>query len=351
MTTKIKSYAALVEKAKLVPHNFEQRIMREDDVIIDVMYCGVCHSDIHQVNNDWGGAIYPIVPGHEVLGRVAKIGSKVSKFKEGDLVAVGCMVDSCQHCNPCEKDMEQYCDEMPTFTYSSKDRIDGTTTYGGYAEQIISREAFVLKVPTNLDTKSVAPILCAGITMWSPLRKWNVKKGDNVAIVGLGGLGHMGIKLAKALGANVTLFSRSKGKEADAKELGASEIIISTDDAQMASVSGKFDLIIDTVPYNHDLNPYVNTLKVDGTLVLVGHLGSMDDMLDSAHLVMKRKAVAGSMIGGIKETQELLNFCGKHNIVADCEIINIQDINTAYERMLKSDVKYRFVIDMESIKA
>lgn len=351
MTTKIKSYAALVEKAKLVPHNFEQRIMREDDVIIDVMYCGVCHSDIHQVNNDWGGAIYPIVPGHEVLGRVAKIGSKVSKFKEGDLVAVGCMVDSCQHCNPCEKDMEQYCDEMPTFTYSSKDRIDGTTTYGGYAEQIISREAFVLKVPTNLDTKSVAPILCAGITMWSPLRKWNVKKGDNVAIVGLGGLGHMGIKLAKALGANVTLFSRSKGKEADAKELGASEVVISTDDAQMASVSGKFDLIIDTVPYNHDLNPYVNKLKVDGTLVLVGHLGDMDGMLNSAQLVMKRKTVAGSMIGGIKETQELLDFCGKHNIVADCEIINIKDINTAYERMLKSDVKYRFVIDMGSIKA
>lgn len=346
----IKSYAALEAKGKLVPHNFEQRTMREDDVIIDVMYCGVCHSDIHQVNNDWGGAIFPIVPGHEVVGKVAKVGSSVTKFKEGDLVAVGCMVDSCQHCNPCKNDLEQYCDEMPTFTYTSHDRIDGTVTYGGYAEQLISREKFVLSVPTNLDTKSVAPILCAGVTMWSPLMNWKVKAGDNVAIVGLGGLGHMGIKLAKALGANVTLFSRSKGKETDAKELGASEVVISTDSTQMESVKGKFDLIIDTVPYNHDLNPYIDTLSVDGTLVLVGHLGNMDGMLNSAPMVMKRKAVAGSMIGGIKETQELLDFCGKHNIVADCEIIDIQDINNAYERMLKSDVKYRFVIDLKSIQ-
>lgn len=351
MTVKVKSYAALSEKGALVPHNFDQRAMRDDDVIIDIMYCGVCHSDIHQVNNDWGGAIFPIVPGHEVVGKVSKIGSKVTNFKEGDLVAVGCMVDSCQHCNPCKNDLEQYCDEMPTFTYASKDRIDGTVTYGGYSEQLISREKFVLKVPTNLETKFVAPILCAGITMWSPLRNWNVKSGSNVAIVGLGGLGHMGIKLAKALGANVTLFSRSAGKEADAKALGASEVVISTDTNQMEKVKGKFDLIIDTVPYNHDLNPYVDTLKVDGTLVLVGHLGSMDGMLNSAPMVMKRKTVAGSMIGGIKETQELLDFCGKHNIVSDCEIINIQDINKAYERMMKSDVKYRFVIDMESLKA
>ncbi len=347
----IKSYASLEAKGKLVPHNFEQRKMRDDDVIINVMYCGICHSDIHQVNNDWGGSIYPIVPGHEIVGTVAKVGSKVSKFKEGDLVAVGCLVDSCQNCNSCKNDLEQYCIEGPTSTYTSRDRIDGTVTYGGYAEQLISREKFVLKVPKNLDTKAVAPILCAGITMWSPLRNWNIKAGNNVAIIGLGGLGHMGIKLAKALGANVTLFSRSKGKEADAKELGASDVVISTDSSQMETVKGKFDLIIDTVPYSHDLNPYVATLKVNGTLVLVGHLGSMDGMLNSVPLLMQRRAVAGSIIGGIKETQELLDFCGKHNIVSDVEIINIQDINDAYTRVIKSDVKYRFVIDMKSIKA
>lgn len=346
----IKSYAALEEKGKLVSYNFEQRKMREDDVIIDVMYCGVCHSDIHHVNGDWRKEKYPIVPGHEIVGKIAKIGSSVTKFKEGDLVAIGCMIDSCQHCNPCSQDLEQYCDETPTFTYGSTDRIDGTVTYGGYSEQIIAREKFVLQVPTNLDTKAVAPLLCAGITMWSPLKNWNIKSGDNVAIVGLGGLGHMGLKLAKALGANVTLFSRSANKQADAKALGADEVVISEDKSQMEDISGKFDLIIDTVPYEHDLNPYIATLKIDGTLVLVGYLGDMSGMINSAPMVAKRKSVAGSVIGGLKETQEMLDFCGKHNILPEVEMINIQDINKAYERLLKSDVKYRFVIDMASIQ-
>ncbi|MDR0483743.1 MAG: NAD(P)-dependent alcohol dehydrogenase [Alphaproteobacteria bacterium] len=350
--SKVKAYAALEEKGKLVPWEFEQRPMRENDVIIDILYAGICHSDIHNVNGDWGSNKdnFPMVPGHEIVGKVVKVGSSVSKFKVGDLAAIGCMVDSCQHCNPCEHDLEQYCENGATLTYHSKDRIDGSTTYGGYSQQIISREEFVLKVPSNLDLKAVAPILCAGITTWSPLRHWNIKKGDNVAVIGLGGLGHMAIKLAHALGANVSLFSRSPNKEKDAKDLGANEVIISTNEVKMQSVKGKFDLIIDTVPYKHDLKPYINTLSVNGTLVIVGYLGDADDILNTVPLIMGRKSVAGSVIGGIKETQELLDFCGKHNIVSEVEMINIQDINTAYERMMKSDVKYRFVIDINSLK-
>lgn len=284
------------------------------------------------------------------MGRVTKVGSEVTKFKAGDLAAVGCMVDSCKTCDNCKQDLEQFCLNGFTGTYNGKDRHSGGHTFGGYSEKVVVDEHFVLKVPENLDLAAVAPILCAGITTWSPLRHWKVKEGSKVAVVGLGGLGHMALKLAHALGAEVTLFSRSAGKTEEAKSLGADAVIISTDPVQMDSVKSKFDLIIDTVPYVHDLNPYVQTLHTSGTLVLVGFLGNLEPMLNTAPLVLGRKSIAGSLIGGIAETQELLDFCGQHNIVSEIELIKMQDINLAYERMLKSDVRYRFVIDMQSLK-
>ncbi|HEX5518943.1 MAG TPA: NAD(P)-dependent alcohol dehydrogenase, partial [Candidatus Nitrosocosmicus sp.] len=280
------------------------------------------------------------------------VGQNVTGFKQGDHVGVGCMVDSCQHCTACKQGLEQYCEEGPIFTYNSKDKIDKVTTFGGYSQKIIVPQNFVLRIPKSLDLKGAAPLLCAGITTWSPLRHWKIGKGSNVGVVGLGGLGHMAIKLAKALGANVTLFSRSQGKEQDARRLGADNVVISTDVEQMRSINNKFALIIDTVPYVHDVNQYLPSLSFDGTLVLVGFPGTLDNPpLNTVPLVMKRKSVAGSDIGGIAETQELLDFCSEHGIISDIEIIKIQDINEAYKRMLKSDVKYRFVIDMTSFKA
>lgn len=315
------------------------------------MYCGVCHSDLHTARNDWGGTIYPAVPGHEIVGRITQVGSAVTKFKVGDLAAVGCLVDSCKHCSSCEQDLEQYCLEGSTGTYNSADKfIPSQRTYGGYAESVVVDQHFVLKVPENLDAAAVAPLLCAGITTYSPLKHWNAGPGKKVAVIGLGGLGHMAIKLAKGLGATVSLFSRSASKIQDAKELGADHVIISTDEAQMEAVAGEFDLIIDTVPYVHDVNPYVQTLAISGTLVLVGYLGGLEPILNTVPMIMGRRSVAASLIGGIAETQEMLDFCGAHNIVSDIELIRMQDINTAYERMLKSDVKYRFVIDMASLK-
>jgi len=351
MTINVLGYAAQSAKEDLAPHRFERRDPRPDDVVIEVLYCGVCHSDLHTARNDWGWTTYPIVPGHEIIGRVLEVGANVTRFKAGDAVGVGCMVDSCHHCKPCEKGEEQYCKEGSTFTYGGQDRHDHTTTQGGYSEQIIVSDRFVLKVPESLDLQGAAPLLCAGITTWSPLRHWKVGPGSQVAVVGLGGLGHMGLKLAKALGAEVTLFTRSKGKEADARRLGADRIVLSTDAAQMATVQDRFDLIIDTVPYVHDLNPYLPTLATDGTLVLVGYLGGLEPLLNSTPMVLGRKSVAGSLIGGIAETQEMLDFCGEHGITSDVEVIRMQDINGAYERLLKSDVKYRFVIDMASLKA
>jgi len=318
--------------------------------VIDILFCGVCHSDLHQAHNDWGGSIYPMVPGHEIIGRVVGVGSQVTRFKLGDPVGIGCMVDSCQHCTPCKKGLEQYCEEVATFTYNSIDRHDNTPTYGGYSDKIVVSDKFVVKIPEGLDMKGAAPLLCAGITTYSPLRHWQVSKGSNVAVIGLGGLGHMALKLAKAMGADVTLFTRSPGKEEDARRLGADKVVLSTDQSQMASVNGQFDLIIDTVPNVHDLNPYLPSLALDGTLVLVGYLGGLEPMLNTVPLILGRKSVAGSVIGGIAETQEMLDFCGKHNITSDIEEIKIQDINAAYQRMLKSDVKYRFVIDMASLK-
>ena len=330
--------------------HFVRRDPREDDVVIDILYSGVCHSDLHTARNDWGGTVYPTVPGHEIVGRVVAVGTGVTQFKVGDAVGVGCMVDSCQSCGACARGWEQYCERGMTGTYNSSDRVDGSPTQGGYAEHIVVRQEFVLKMPEGLDLKGAAPLLCAGITTWSPLRHWKVGPGSKVAVVGLGGLGHMALKLAKALGAEVTLFSRSAGKEDDAKRLGADRVVISTEKDQMKAVRGQFDLILDTVPYAHDLNPYTATLATNGTLVLVGFLGLQEPAVNTVPLILGRKSVAGSVIGGIAETQEMLDFCGQHGITSDVEMIAMQNINEAYERMLKSDVKYRFVIDMASLK-
>jgi alcohol dehydrogenase (NADP+) len=349
-TKNSKAFGAESAQAPLKEMNIQRREVTPTDIEIEILYCGVCHSDLHTVRNDWGGTVYPVVPGHEIVGRITKIGDQVTKLKVGDMGAVGCLVDSCGECDSCEHGHEQYCRNGHTLTYNGPDKYLGGVTYGGYSERIIVDERFVLKVPTNLDLPAVAPLLCAGITTWSPLRHWGVNKGSKVAVVGLGGLGHMAIKLANGLGAEVTLFSRTPNKKEDALNLGAQHVVISTNEEQMESVKGKFDLIIDTVPYVHDINPYVTTLNYNGTLVLVGYLGDLNPMLNTVPLIMGRKSVAGSVIGGIAETQELLDFCGEHNIVSDIEIINIQDINAAYERMLKSDVKYRFVIDMASLK-
>lgn len=344
-------YAAHSPTDALVPYHFERREPRADDVVIEILYCGVCHSDLHQARDDWGGSIYPMVPGHEIVGRVLATGPEVSRFQPGDRVAVGCMVDSCRHCAPCEEGLEQYCEEGATFTYNGIDRHDHTPTQGGYSEKIVVSDRFVLKVPDGLDLAAAAPLLCAGITTWSPLRHWEVGPGTRLAVVGLGGLGHMALKLGKALGADVTLFTRSPGKEEDALRLGAHRVVLSTDADQMAAVNGQFDVILDTVPCAHDLNPYLPTLSLDGTLVLVGYLGGLEPALGTVPLILGRKSVAGSLIGGIPETQEMLDFCGEHGITSDIEMIDIQDINGAYERMLKSDVKYRFVIDLASLKA
>ena len=349
-TTQVKAFGTEAPDAALQQMNIERRNVTPKDVEIEILFCGVCHSDLHTARNDWGGTIYPAVPGHEIVGKVRSVGAEVSKFKVGDLVGVGCIVDSCKTCDSCKQDLEQYCLNGFTGTYNGKDKHLGKQTFGGYSEKVTVNEEFVLHIPKNLDLAAAAPLLCAGVTTWSPLKHWNVKEGSKVAVVGLGGLGHMAIKLAKGLGASVTLFSRTPNKIADAKELGADEVVISTDDSQMKAVAGKFDLIIDTVPYVHDINSYVATLNISGTLVLVGYLGPLEPFLNSVPMILGRKSVAGSVIGGIAETQEMLDFCGKHNIVSEIEMINMQDINASYERMLKSDVKYRFVIDMASLK-
>lgn len=349
-TTPVKAYGTEAADADLKEMNINRRAVTSKDIEIEILYCGVCHSDLHTARNDWGFSVYPVVPGHEIVGKVTKVGSEVTKLKVGDLAGVGCLVDSCHTCDSCKNDLEQYCLTGFTGTYGSADKHLGGYTYGGYSQKIVVDEHFVLKVPSNLNLAAVAPLLCAGITTWSPLRHWKVTKGSKVAVVGLGGLGHMAIKLAKGLGAEVTLFSRTPDKEKDALTLGADAVIISTDSNQMNSVNGKFDLIIDTVPYVHDINPYVGTLNINGTLVLVGYLGGLEPFLNTVPMILGRKSVAGSVIGGIAETQEMLDFCGEHNIVSEIEIIKMQDINNAYERMLKSDVRYRFVIDMASLQ-
>lgn len=349
-TFTVKAFGTESATADLKEMNIERREITAKDIEIDILYCGVCHSDLHTARNDWGGSVYPVVPGHEIVGRVARIGNEVSGFKEGDLVAVGCMVDSCGTCDSCQQDLEQYCLNGFTGTYNGHDKHSGGHTFGGYSQKVVVDEHFVLKVPENLDPAAVAPLLCAGITTWSPLRHWKVGPGSKVAVIGLGGLGHMAIKLAKGLGAEVTLFSRTPEKTEDARQLGADHVVISTDHTQMDTVKGKFDLIIDTVPYEHDINPYMQTLHLNGTLVLVGFIGEFqENEVSTRPMIFQRRSVAGSLIGGIAETQELLDFCGEKGIVAEIELIKIQEINEAYERMLRSDVKYRFVIDMKSL--
>lgn len=349
MPLTIRGYAAQSASTPLAPFRFERRDPRADDVVIDILYCGICHTDLHQARDEWGSSIYPMVPGHEIIGRVSAIGPDVTAFKRGDIVGVGCMVDSCRHCDACAEGLEQYCAEGATFTYNSKDRQDGRPTFGGYSERIVVSDKFVLRIPASLDPASAAPLLCAGITTWSPLRHWKIGKHSKVAVVGLGGLGHMGLKFARALGAEVTLFTRSPSKEGEARRLGADHVVLSTDRAQMTAVSGQFDFILDTVPHQHDLNPYLATLKRDGTLVLVGLLDPIEPPLAASQLIRHRRSVAGSLIGGIAETQQMLDFCASHGIASDIELIDIQHVDQAYERMLKSDVRYRFVIDLATL--
>ena len=349
-TSSIKAFGTQSPKDDLKEIKIERRAVTDNDIEIEILYCGVCHSDLHTARNDWGGTVYPAVPGHEIVGKVTSVGANVTKLKVGDYAAVGCLVDSCRTCASCKEDLEQYCLNGAVGTYNGKDKYFGTQTFGGYSEKVVVDEHFVLKVPANLNLAAAAPLLCAGITTWSPLKHWKVGKGSKVAVVGLGGLGHMAIKLAKGLGAEVTLFSRTPSKTQDALELGADAVVISSDEQQMKAVGGKFDLIIDTVPYVHDVNPYISTLSVSGTIVLVGYLGPLEPIINTVPMVLGRKSIAGSLIGGLAETQQMLDFCGAHNIVSEIEIINMQDINAAYERMLKSDVRYRFVIDMSSLK-
>ncbi|UYG09154.1 NAD(P)-dependent alcohol dehydrogenase [Halomonas sp. M4R1S46] len=345
-----RAYAAHAADQPLAPFGFERRQPRPDDVAIEILYCGVCHSDLHFARNDWGMTRFPLVPGHEIVGRVTAVGDEVSQFRVGDRVGVGCMVDSCRHCQPCRDGVEQFCLEGFTMTYGSDDRQDGSFTQGGYADQIVVSEPFVLRMPEGIDLASAAPILCAGITTYSPLRHYGVEAGHRVGVIGMGGLGHMGVKLAKALGAEVTVFTRSEAKVEEARRHGADHVVVSTDAAQMDAVAERFDFMLDTVPVQHDLNPYLAALKYDGTHILVGLLDPIEPAIEGFNLVFKRRVLAGSLIGGIEETQELLDFCAEHDIRCDIETIDIQDINTAFERMEKGDVRYRFVIDMASLK-
>ena len=348
-TYKTAGYAAQSATTPLAPFSFERREPGPKDVQIEILYCGVCHSDLHTARNEWTNTIYPVVPGHEIVGRVSKVGSQVKKFKAGDAAGVGCLVYSCGHCENCKDGLENYCEQGLGGTYNSEDNHLGGMTYGGYSRSIVVDEAFVLQIPKNLDLAATAPLLCAGITTYSPLRHWRVGKGQKVGVVGLGGLGHMGLKLAHAMGAHVVLFTTSANKIEDAKRLGADEVVLTKDASQMEKHVNTFDFILDTVSADHDVNAYLNLLKRDATMVLVG-APEKPVPVAAFSLIPKRRQFAGSMIGGLPETQEMLDFCAEHNIVSDIEIIPIQKINEAYERMLKSDVKYRFVIDMASLK-
>ncbi len=346
------AYAAFDKSSALGPFTFERREPLATDVQLDVLFCGVCHSDLHTAKSEWPGTVYPCVPGHEIVGRVTRVGGAVKTFKAGDLVGVGCLVDSCRTCASCQAGLEQYCDPFGMVqTYNSPDaHRPGQPTYGGYSSQMVVDEAFCLHISDKLSLAAVAPLLCAGITTYSPLRHWGVTAGRKVGIVGLGGLGHMGVKFSHAFGARTVVFTTSPGKAGDARRLGADEVVISTDAEAMARDAGTFDLILDTVSVSHSLDPYTNLLKRDGALVLVGAPSTPHPSPAVLPLIFRRRSIAGSLIGGIRETQEMLDFCAEHNIVSDTETIPVQKINEAYERMLKSEVKYRFVIDMASLK-
>ncbi|HEY0655454.1 MAG TPA: NAD(P)-dependent alcohol dehydrogenase [Chryseosolibacter sp.] len=348
-TTIVKAYAATSASAPLKPIEIPRRNLTAHDVEIEILYCGICHSDLHQARNEWHNSVYPVVPGHEIVGKIINVGNHVKKFKTGDLAAVGCMVDSCRECESCKDGLEQYCETGATYTYNSPDKQLSGHTFGGYSQRMVVDENYVLHVPSNLDPAATAPLLCAGITTYSPLKHWNVGPGKKVGIVGIGGLGHMGVKIAKALGAYVVVITTSKSKVEDAKRLGADEVVLSNDSEQMKKNAGTLHFILDCVSAQHDINAYLQLLKRDGSLAIVG-LPEHPLPIAAFSVVAGRKSFSGSSIGGIKETQEMLDFCGKHNIVSDIEIINIDRVNEAYDRLLKGDVKYRFVIDMASLK-
>jgi uncharacterized zinc-type alcohol dehydrogenase-like protein len=344
-----KSYAAQTATAPLAPFTINRRDPKPHDVQMEILYCGVCHSDLHSARNEWGGTIFPIVPGHEIVGRVTAVGDHVKKFKVGDLAGIGCLVDSCRDCDNCKEGLEQYCANGATFSYNSPERDgSGTITYGGYSKSITAHEDFVLHVSDKLPLEGVAPLLCAGITTYSPLRHWKVGKGTRVGVLGLGGLGHMGVKLAVSMGAEVTMLSHTASKETDAKRLGAHKFVLTSDAEQIKSVTGYFDFILDTVSADHDYNFYLALLRTNGTMVCVGAPPSPAS-IPAFNIIFGRKSFAGSLIGGIPETQEMLDYCAEHNIVSDVEVIAMKDINEAYERMLKGDVRYRFVIDMATL--
>ena len=344
----VKAYAVPAAAAPLAPWSFQRRAPGEKDVVMDVLFCGVCHSDIHQARDEWGNATFPMVPGHEIVGRVTRVGAKVTGFKPGDLAGVGCMVDSCRTCAPCQRHLEQFCQQGAAFSYNSTEMDRKTPTYGGYSAQYVCDEAFTLRVSPSLDLSAAAPLLCAGITTWSPLRHWKVGQGSKVGVVGLGGLGHMAVKLAAALGAEVTMLSTSKAKEADARKLGAHEFGLTSDKATFKRLAGRFDLIVNTISAPHDYNAYLGMVAIDGTMVLLG-VPPAPTPVHAFSLIPGRKSLSGSLIGGIQETQELLDFCAEKKLVADVEVIPMAAINTAYERMMKGDVRYRFSIDLKTL--
>lgn len=344
------AYAATASTAALAPFSIERRAPGDEDVAIDILYCGVCHSDLHTARNEWNNTLYPCVPGHEIVGRVTAVGSRVKKFKLGDTVGVGCLVDSCLHCQPCTDGLEQYCDKGFTGTYNGPLFGGGENTFGGYSTHIVVRESFVLRVSHDASQlAAVSPLLCAGITTYSPLRHWGVKPGHKVGIVGLGGLGHMGVKIAAAMGAHVVLFTTSAGKREDALRFGAHEVVLSGNAEEMAAQTGRLDFILNTVAAPHDLDAYLQLLKLDGTMTLVGAPATPHPSPGIFNLILRRRRLAGSLIGGLRETQEMLDFCSAHNILSDIEMIRMDEIDTAYDRMLKGDVKYRFVIDMATL--
>ena len=343
-----KAFAAYDASTPLRDFSLERREPNADDVQIDILYCGVCHSDVHQVRNEWSGTMYPIVPGHEIVGRVSAVGSGVTKFKVGDLAGVGCLVDSCQECKQCQKGQEQYCENGWVGTYNSMEKDGKSITYGGYSKRIITKQDFVLRVSDKLDLKAVAPLLCAGITTYSPLRHWKVGKGHKVGVLGLGGLGHMAVKFASSFGAEVTMLSHTPSKEADAKRLGAHRFALTSNEETLKGLAGYFDFIIDTVSAPHDYNVYLNMLTTDGVMICVG-APPAPAQVPAFNLIFQRRSIAGSLIGGIPETQEMLDYCAEHGIVSDVEVIRMDYINEAYERMMKGDVKYRFVIDLETL--
>lgn len=343
-------YAARSTDSGLSPYDFERRDLRENDVAIEILYSGICHSDLHTVHGDWGEQTYPLIPGHEIIGKVIETGSNVKNFKTGDHVGVGCMVDSCQDCDQCHSHEEQYCRQGSTLTYAGHDRQTGELTQGGYSKHIVVREEFVVRVSDKLDLSKAAPILCAGITTYSPLKKWNVGKGTRVGVIGLGGLGHMAVKLAVAMGAEVTVISRSTKKEEEAKNIGAKGILSSSDKDAMNKAASSFDFILDTVPVKHNFDDYTFLLDIDGSLVVVGQIGEMEK-LQTAPLIMGRRRIAGSVIGGIKETQEVLDFCAEHNIHPECEIIHPENVNDAWDKLQNENPAHRFVMDMSKLNS